>query len=110
MVNDQRCTPSYTIDVADATATLLRDNASGLFHVTNAGSCTWFEFADELFRLSSLKPDLRSITSAEFNRPARRPAYSVLSTAKLAFRGVSAPRLWSEALAAYLFERQKRTA
>lgn len=110
VVNDQRCTPSYTVDVVDATAALVRDNATGLFHVTNAGSATWFEFADELFRLSGLKPDLRPIASAESGRPARRPAYSVLSTSKLASRNIPAPRLWSEALAAYLFERRKRTA
>src|SRR5205807_4931258 len=43
VVNDQRCTPSYTADVAEAAAGLIRAGASGLFHVTNTGSCSWYE-------------------------------------------------------------------
>jgi dTDP-4-dehydrorhamnose reductase len=104
VVNDQRCTPSYTADVAESAAALIRGGASGLFHATNAGSCTWFEFAAEIFRLAGLKPDLSPITSAEFARPAARPAFSVLSNAKLASTGVTPPRPWPEALAAYLAE------
>jgi dTDP-4-dehydrorhamnose reductase len=102
VVNDQRCTPSSTADVADAAAALIRVGATGLFHVTNAGSCTWFEFASEIFRLAGLKPDFTPITSAEFGRPARRPPFSVLSNGKLAAAGVAPPRPWQEALAAYL--------
>jgi dTDP-4-dehydrorhamnose reductase len=104
VVNDQRCTPSYTVDVAEATAALIASGASGLFHVTSAGSCSWYEFAAEIFRLSGLKPSLTPITSAEFGAPARRPAFSVLSNAKLAAAGVAPPRPWQGALAAYLAE------
>lgn len=105
VVNDQRCTPSYTADVAGAAAALIRGGAGGLFHVTNAGSCTWYEFAAEIFRRAGLKPSLTPIASAERADPARRPPFSVLSNAKLASAGVSAPRPWPEALAAYLDER-----
>ncbi len=107
VVNDQHCTPSYTADVADAIAGLLRAGASGLYHVTNAGSCTWYEFAAEIFRRAGVTADLSPITSAQFGAPARRPQYSVLSNAKLAAAGVPAPRLWPEALGAYLAERAK---
>jgi dTDP-4-dehydrorhamnose reductase len=110
VVHDQRCTPSYTVDVAEATAALIRANAAGLFHVTNAGSTTWHDFAAEIFQLSGLKPSLTPITSAEFGAAARRPAYSVLSNAKLSSVGVSPPRPWQEALAAYLAERAKKHA
>jgi dTDP-4-dehydrorhamnose reductase len=110
VVNDQRCTPSYTADVAVATVGLLDQNASGLFHVVNSGDCTWCEFAAEIFRQSGLKPDLTPITAAEFGAAAKRPAYSVLSTAKLtAFLG-SPPRHWCDALAAYLGERRNKPA
>src|SRR5262249_26530140 len=102
----QRCTPSYTVDVADAVAALVRLGASGLFHVTNADSCTWYELAAEVFRQAGLKPSLTPITSAEFGAPARRPPFSVLSNAKLASVGVALPRPWPEALAAYLAERK----
>jgi dTDP-4-dehydrorhamnose reductase len=108
VVHDQHCTPSYTVDVAEATAALIRAGATGLFHVTNAASTTWHDFAAEIFRLSGLKPSLTPITSAEFGAPARRPAFSVLSNAKLSSVGVSPPRPWREALVAYLAERAKK--
>ncbi|HEV3438604.1 MAG TPA: dTDP-4-dehydrorhamnose reductase [Gemmata sp.] len=109
VVDDQRCTPSYTVDVAEATAALIRSGASGLFHVTNTGSCTWHEFAAEIFRQAKLTPQLKRITSEEFRRPAHRPSFSVLSTAKCTATVHSSPRPWPEALAAYLVERQTKT-
>jgi dTDP-4-dehydrorhamnose reductase len=110
VVNDQRCTPSYTADVAAATVRLLERGATGLFHVVNSGDCTWYEFATEIFRQSDLKPDLTPITSAEFGAAAKRPAYSVLSTAKLASVVGSPLRPWRDALAAYLAERRNKPA
>jgi dTDP-4-dehydrorhamnose reductase len=110
VVGDQRCTPSYAADVADATVELLRREASGLFHAVSGGDCSWFEFAAEIFRQSGLTPDLTPITSGEFGAAAKRPAYSVLSAAKLTALGVPAPRPWRDALAAYLVERRKRPA
>jgi dTDP-4-dehydrorhamnose reductase len=105
VVHDQRCTPTYTADLADAVAGLIRVGATGLYHVTSGGDCTWYEFAAEIFRRAGVKADLTPITTAEFGAAARRPAYSVLSTAKLAAAGVPALRPWPEALAAYLDER-----
>jgi dTDP-4-dehydrorhamnose reductase len=109
VVHDQRCTPSYTADVADAAAALIRAGAAGLFHITNGGSCSWYEFAAEIFRQAGVKADLTPITSAEFGAAADRPRFSVLATAKLAAAGVPAPRPWPEALTAYLAERKART-
>ncbi|MCI0701778.1 MAG: dTDP-4-dehydrorhamnose reductase [Planctomycetia bacterium] len=108
VVHDQRCTPSYTVDVASATTELIARGATGLFHVTNSGDCTWYEFAQEIFRQSELKPDLTPIISAEYGAVAKRPAYSVLSTAKLASVLGSPLRSWQDALAAYLAERQQK--
>jgi dTDP-4-dehydrorhamnose reductase len=110
VVNDQRCTPSYAADVAEAVAALIRSGAAGLFHVTSGGSCTWYELAAEVFCQAGVRADLTPITSEEFGAPARRPQFSVLSNAKLAAAGVSAPRHWQEALAAYLVERRGRPA
>jgi hypothetical protein len=56
VVADQYSTPSYTHDVAGATATLLADGCSGLIHLTNAGSCSWYEFAQAIFGLAGLRP------------------------------------------------------
>jgi dTDP-4-dehydrorhamnose reductase len=108
VVNDQRCTPSFTADVAAATAALIAADARGLYHVTNGGDCTWYEFAREIFRLGGVRADLTPITSLEFGAAARRPTYSVLANAKLATVGAPAPRAWPEALGAYLSERRAR--
>lgn len=105
VVDDQRCTPTYTVDLAEATKVLIERGATGLVHVTSGGECTWYEFAQEIFRLAGLKPDLAPITSAEFGAAARRPARSVLSNAKAHALGVPPLRHWSGALAAYLAAR-----
>jgi dTDP-4-dehydrorhamnose reductase len=109
VVNDQFCTPSYTKDVAAAIVGLIATGANGLFHATNAGATTWHELAAETFRLAGVTADLTPIPTRERNDPARRPPYSVLSTAKLATVGVAPPRPWREALAAYLEERRQRS-
>jgi dTDP-4-dehydrorhamnose reductase len=104
VVADQTCTPSYTVDVADAAAALLSTGRHGLFHLTNAGHCSWFEFARTIFELAGVRADLTAITSQEFGAAARRPAYSVLAPSA----GVGPLRPWREALAAYLLERRQR--
>lgn len=108
VVNDQRCTPSFTADVAAATAALILTRAFGLYHLTNAGDCTWYELAREVFRAECITADLTPISSAEFGAPARRPGYSVLSCNWLREVGVPPPRHWKDALAAYLHERRDR--
>lgn len=110
VVNDQFCTPSYTADVAEAAAGLILLDRAGLFHVTNAGSTSWHDFAAGIFDLAGVTVDLSPTTSAEFKRPAKRPPFSVLSNAKLAAAGVPSPRPWRDALAAYLDERTRKPA
>jgi dTDP-4-dehydrorhamnose reductase len=107
VVTDQVCTPSYAVDVAEATAALLRAGAEGLFHLTNAGSCSWHEFAAAIFELAGVKADLAATTARELGRPARRPSYSVLATDAAERAGVPRPRPWRAALAAYLEERRR---
>jgi dTDP-4-dehydrorhamnose reductase len=108
VVNDQRCTPTYTADLADALAALIDRGAEGLVHVTSGGDCTWYEFAAEIFRQAGVRADLTPIVSAERKDPARRPGYSVMASERLAGFGVTPPRSWPEALAAYLAERSAR--
>jgi dTDP-4-dehydrorhamnose reductase len=106
VVDDQRCTPSYTVDVAEATAALIGIGAMGLYHVTNAGFCTWYDLAREIFDRSGLKPNLTSIASAELGTFATRPSFSVLFSANLAARGLPTLRSWADALGAYLIDRK----
>ncbi len=107
VVADQRCTPTYTADLADAIARLVAKEVTGLVHATSDGDCSWHEFAAEIFRQSGVSADLTPTTSAEFGAPARRPGYSVLACRRLADAGIPM-RPWQEALAAYLQERANK--
>ena len=108
VVDDQTCTPSYTVDVAETTLALLKAGQSGLYHVTNSGSCTWYELARTIFELAGVYANLTPIPSRDYPTPARRPAFSVLDHAGLRQLGIPSPRPWREALAAYLRERQQK--
>jgi dTDP-4-dehydrorhamnose reductase len=108
VVDDQTCTPSYTVDVAEKTLALLKVGQPGLYHVTNSGGCTWHELARTIFELAGAYANLTPIPSRDYPTPARRPAYSVLDHAGLRQLAISSPRPWREALAAYLRERQQK--
>jgi len=102
VVNDQRLTPTYTMELARALISLVESQRYGLYHLTCSGDCTWYEFAAKIFELSSLQPNLSSTTSQEFKTLAVRPAYSVL--AKNSIRNNLGIELkpWQEALLDYL--------
>ena len=102
VVDDQRCTPTSTADLATAIAALIQTDAYGLYHCTNSGDTTWCEFAQAIFEIAGLDVIVKPITSAEFGAPARRPPYSVLNCDRLtSVTGVAMPH-WRDALAAYL--------
>jgi dTDP-4-dehydrorhamnose reductase len=101
VVNDQRGSPTFTRDLASALLQLCRASAQGIVHVTNSGDCTWYEFAGEIVRQSGLPALVKPVTTAEFPRPARRPAYSVLSPSSLHAYNVHLPQ-WQDALSRYL--------
>ena len=104
VVDDQVCTPTATKDLAQTVAWIVSADVSGLMHVTNAGSCTWFDFAREIFALAGVAADLSPTTSREFATPATRPPYSVLANGRLAELGRDDLRPWQEALADYIEE------
>jgi dTDP-4-dehydrorhamnose reductase len=105
VVDDQRGCPTYAVDLARAITQLCRKNASGIVHVNNAGDCTWFEFAKEIVRSAGLPTTVRPVSSQQMARPAPRPAYSVLSPARLQTLGIEMPS-WQDALRRYLKQRQ----
>jgi dTDP-4-dehydrorhamnose reductase len=109
IVDDQIGAPTYAADVAGAIARIVEsvldgadDEMWGTFHFTSAGSTSWFGFAAEIFAQAQARgwpaPKLKPITTAEYPTPARRPAYSVLDTAKIARVFDIAPPDWQEAL------------
>jgi len=105
VVDDQRLTPTYTVDVAHQIAALIETKRYGLYHATSQGHCTWYEFAAEIFRQSGLAPNLSKAKTGDFGEKATRPAYSVLENKALQSIGLDRMRPWQEALTAYLEER-----
>jgi len=105
VVNDQRGCPTYTVDLSRAIIELCRKNATGIVHVTNAGDCTWFEFASEIVKDAGLTTEVRPVSSQQMARPAPRPAYSILSATSLGQYGIEMPG-WKHALRRYLEERK----
>jgi dTDP-4-dehydrorhamnose reductase len=105
VVNDQRGSPTYTRDLARAIVKLCRKEAHGIFHVTNRGDCTWFEFAQAIVSLAGLATEVRPVSSQQMARPAPRPAYSVLSPASLQALQIETP-FWRDALRHYIEQRR----
>jgi dTDP-4-dehydrorhamnose reductase len=104
VVNDQRGSPTFTSDLASTIAQLCNRGESGIIHATNSGDCTWYEFAKEIVRVAGLPATVKPVTTAEFPRPAIRPAYSVLSPASLHAHRIQMPS-WRDALQRYLATR-----
>jgi dTDP-4-dehydrorhamnose reductase len=108
VVADQIGSPTYALDLAAALLDLGRrdDVPAGVLHFANAGRASWFELAREVFRLAGADPArVRPTDTASFPRPAKRPAWSVLSTRAWEAAGLPAPRDWKVALAAALQSR-----
>ena len=101
VVRDQFCTPSYVPHVATAILALLSSGVRGTWHVVNEGSTTWHGFAEELLRQAGRDVRLTAIPTSDYPTPARRPGYSVLSTAKLGGLGIALPD-WREGIRGYL--------
>jgi dTDP-4-dehydrorhamnose reductase len=78
VVDDQRGRPSSSHGVVHTTLRLLSEGARGAFHTTDSGECSWFEFTQAIVELSGGSARVEPCSSAEFPRPAKRPAYSVL--------------------------------
>jgi dTDP-4-dehydrorhamnose reductase len=99
---DRTVTPSYVVDVAEATARLLTIRPpAGVYHCVNSGVTTWLEVAVEAARLLGREPQLIPTNVASVSLPARRPKYCALSNEKLRSVGVRMPG-WQEALGRYV--------
>lgn len=102
VVNDQKGTPTSTVDLAKVIIKLVEDKNYGVFHCTCKGECTWFEFTKEIFRLKGITTELWPCTTDEFPRPAKRPEYSVLRNYMLELTTGDITRTWQEAIGEYL--------
>jgi len=95
--DDEFVSPTYARDLAEGIAAIIDAGLYGLYHVTNAGSCSWYEFAREIFALAGVEVEVAPIPGSEYPLPAARPANGVIS-------GMGSPALrhWREALIEYL--------
>lgn len=111
VVSDQRGKPTYTPHLARALVrlgTIAHENeaARGIVHYADAGECSWFDFATAIAEESGSSVTVKPVTSDEFPRLAKRPAYSVLSTERYERLTGAAPEPWRDGLREYL---QRRT-
>ncbi|MGH2615078.1 MAG: dTDP-4-dehydrorhamnose reductase [Thermomicrobiales bacterium] len=102
VVTDQALSPTYTLDLAESTNALMEREARGLFHLTNEGECSWFEFAQATFDIAGIAVTMEPTVTVTGERRARRPPYSALTSERLADTGVAPLRPWHDALTHYL--------
>jgi dTDP-4-dehydrorhamnose reductase len=107
VVADQRGRPTYTAHLAEAIIRLARlaydsSVARGIVHYADTGECSWFDFASAIAEESGSDVAVQPVTTAEFPRPARRPAYSVLSTERYERLTGAVPESWRDGLREYL--------
>lgn len=102
VVNDQTGSPTYTLDLAQFLTELVLTDRYGIYHASNGGKCTWFQFAQAIFEETGKKVELIPCTTEEFPRPAPRPAYSVFGHEAMERAGFKPLRHWREALREFL--------
>ncbi len=108
VVNDQRGCPTWTHHLAKTVVSLIETGRYGVYHITNSEPTTWFDFSQEIFRLSGMDIEVLPITSEQFPRPAKRPRNSVLDPfplPQLLGRGMPS---WREAIGEYLSQRREK--
>ena len=105
LVDDIRMSPTYTRDAARILERLLREGSLGLFHLANAGNCTWYEFAAKALAVVGLKHRIEPVSASDYPMKARRPKNSSLESTKLDPFLKQPLRPWEDALECYLLEK-----
>ena len=98
VVNEELSSPTYAPDLARGTVEIINGKMPfGVYHVANSGACTWYEFAQEIFKIKRIKTKINPVSGDFYPRSAQRPAYSILLNTKIKKR-----RPWRQALVEYL--------
>lgn len=99
VVNDQFGSPTYTIDLAEAINKIIQSDNFGIYHISNSGICSWFDFATEIIKQAGLNNKVMPITSERLQRGAKRPKFSALNNHHYIKTFNHFLRPWREALA-----------
>ena len=85
VVNDQIGTPTHAVDLANAIAKVILSSSTnyGIYHYSNEGKASWYDFAKKIFEVNKIEINLKPISTSEFPTPAQRPKYSVLDKSKI---------------------------
>jgi dTDP-4-dehydrorhamnose reductase len=102
VVYDQVGSPTYTVDLAGFIINLVQTNKYGIYHATNSGTCSWYEFAKAIFEETGINIKVKPLTSEQFPRPAARPNYSVLDNMALRINGFPPLRHWRDGLTSFI--------
>ena len=102
VVNDQFGSPTYTYDLAGLLVDMVQTEKYGIYHATNEGICSWYDFACAIFREAGISMNVKPVSSAEYGAKASRPANSRMSKEKLTENGFERLPTWQDALKRYL--------
>jgi len=109
VVADQYGTPTYTKDLVWVIEKLIHTDFYGIYHASNNGICTWYEFAKKIFTLTGKTHNVKPLRTDEYPTKAQRPMYSVMENRMLHLRGFNVMRSWEEALEDYINNEYKYT-
>ncbi|MEX3620179.1 dTDP-4-dehydrorhamnose reductase [Paenibacillus glucanolyticus] len=110
VVNDQKGSPTYTVDLAQFLLNLISTEKYGLYHASNSGSCTWYEFTQAIFEEAreqlglEIMAELQPCTTAEFPRPAPRPANSTMDHLAIRLNQIDDLPHWREGLKQFMVD------
>lgn len=104
VVNDQFGSPTYTFDLSRLLVDMVESESYGTYHATNEGTCTWYEFTREIFRLANISTSVNPILTVDYPTKAKRPKNSVMSKKSLDDKRFKRLPSWQDALKRYLEE------
>ena len=104
VVDDQIGSPTYTYDLSKLVVDMIQTDKYGIYHATNEGLCSWYEFACEIFKQAGMSVEVTPVDSNAFPEKAKRPNNSRMSKAMLDKNGFGRLPTWQDALSRYLKE------
>ncbi len=102
VVNDQIGSPTYTMDLAKAISKLIKKPSYGIYHISNGGECSWYDYAKEIFEIAGIEINVKPVSTEEYPQPAPRPKYSVLENYNWKMEGFAEIRNYKDALQEYM--------